>query len=307
MVSSAAATLIPQNKSATSIIMHEASDPKAQAEVSQVKMPTGAMGPTFATPHEEREYQKVRLALAFRIFAKLGFDEGVAGHITLRDPVHPTTFWVNPFGVAWPTLKASDLIRVDGNGTIVEGGPGRNSAFMIHHAVHTARPDVNCVAHAHSIYGRTFCALGRPLDFITQDVCAFYDDIALYSSFRGVVLAAEEGTAIAEALGSKKAALLQNHGLLTTGKTIEAAVFWFLSLEKCCQSQLMADAAAGGRGTVTIKIDDQDAAETYKTVGSELAGWFSAKPTFDMMALDAGEDGVSLGLKGSPSKSPVIL
>ncbi len=119
---------------------------------------------------------------------------------------------------------------------------------MIHHAVHIARPDVNCVAHSHSIYGRTFCALGRPLDFITQDSCAFYHDLALYTSFRGVVLAAEEGSAIAAALGDKKAALLQNHGLLTCGKTIEATVFWFMSLEKCCYSQLMADAAAGGRG-----------------------------------------------------------
>jgi ribulose-5-phosphate 4-epimerase/fuculose-1-phosphate aldolase len=119
---------------------------------------------------------------------------------------------------------------------------------MIHHAVHSARPEVNCVAHSHSIYGRTFCALGRPLDMITQDSCAFYNDLALYSSFRGIVLESDEGAAIAAALGKKKAALLQNHGLLTCGKTIEATLFWFMSLEKCCHSQLMADAAAGGRG-----------------------------------------------------------
>lgn len=125
---------------------------------------------------------------------------------------------------------------------------------MIHHAVHTARPEVNCVAHSHSIYGRTFCALGRPLDFITQDSCAFYNDIALYTSFRGVVLAAEEGDAIAAALGDKKAALLQNHGLLTCAKTIEATVFWFMSLEKCCHSQLMADAAAGGQGGGAVSV-----------------------------------------------------
>jgi hypothetical protein len=130
---------------------------------------------------------------------------------------------------------------------------------MIHHAVHSARPDANCVAHSHSIYGRTFCALGRPLDMITQDSCAFYNDIALYSSFRGIVLESDEGDAIASALGDKKAALLQNHGLLTCGKTIEATVFWFMSLEKCCHSQLMADAAAGGRGgavsTFAILVD----------------------------------------------------
>ena len=143
---------------------------------------------------------------------------------------------------------------------------------MIHHAVHTARPDVNCVAHSHSIYGRAFCSLGKPLEIITQDACAFHNDIALYSTFRGIVLAADEGVAIAKALGQKKAALLQNHGLLTCGKTIEAAVWWFMSLEKCCHVQLLADAAAGGRGHETIKVNEEDAAYTYKNVGSEMAG-----------------------------------
>jgi len=107
--------------------------------------------------------------------------------------------------------------------------------------------------------------------------------LALYNSFRGIVLAAEEGLAIASALGDKKAALLQNHGLLTCGQSIESTVFWFISLEKCCQVQLLADAAAGGRGSETVKIDEEDAVYTYKTVGSEKAGWFSARPEFDVM------------------------
>lgn len=200
--------------------------------------------------------------------------------------MEPTSFWVNPFGVAWPLLKASDLIRVNAEGKVVEGGPVRllnTAAYMIHHAVHEARPDVNCVAHSHSIYGRTFCALGKNIDTITQDSCAFHNDIAVYNAFRGVVLAADEGLAIAKALGNKKAALLQNHGLLTCGETIEAAVFWFMSLEKCCHAQLMADAACAGTGGKTIKIDDEDAVYTYQSVGIPVAGWFSAKPTFDMM------------------------
>jgi len=112
----------------------------------------------------------------------------------------------------------------------------------------------------------------------------------LYSSFNGIVLADKEGKEIARTLGNKKAALLQNHGLLTVGQTIEAAVFWFISLEKCCHAQLMADAAAGGRGHETIKIDDEDAAFTYKTIGIPIAGWFSAKPTFDMTEKECGSD-----------------
>jgi len=249
--------------------------------------------PLFEDKYKEREYLKGRLALAFRIFAKNGFDEGVAGHITLRDPVEPTSFWVNPFGVAWPIIKASDLIRVDHEGKVVDGGPCRllnTAAYMIHHAVHTARPEINCVAHSHSIYGRAFCTLGRSIDMITQDSCVFHNDLAVYNSFRGIVLAADEGRQIAAALGDKKAALLQNHGLLTCGKSIEAAVFWFMSLDRCCHAQLLADAAAGGRGSETVKIDAEDAAYTYKAIGTEGAGYFSAKPAFDMMEHESGVD-----------------
>ncbi len=169
---------------------------------------------------------------------------------------------------------------------MVDGGEVRllnKAAYMIHHAVHTARPEIDCVAHSHSIYGRTFCSLGINLDITTQDSCAFYNDIALYNSFKGVVLAEEEGQNIAKALGGKKAALLQNHGLLTTGKTIEACIFWFTSLEKCCHSQLMADAAAAGRGIKTVTIDEEDAKFTYEAIGTEMAGWFSAMPAFDVM------------------------
>lgn len=258
--------------------------------------------PKFDDPYKERAYLKGRLAAAFRIFGKFGFDEGVAGHITLRvrletwqcpgttltmqDPVDPTTFWVNPFGVAFSLIKASDLILVDSKGDVIDGGEVRllnTAAYMIHHAVHEARPEVICAAHSHSIYGRTFCALGRKLDTITQDSCSFHNDHVVYNSFKGVVLAEEEGRNIAQALGPHKAALLQNHGLLTVGKSIEEAVFWFVSLEKCCHAQLMADAAAAGRGIETIKIDEEDAVYTSKTVGSHMAGWFSAKPLFDVI------------------------
>lgn len=78
--------------------------------------------PSFSDPYEERAYLKHRLALAFRVFAKHGLSEGVAGHITLRDPVDPTSFWVNPFGTHFSLIKDEDLIRVDHDGKVVEGG-----------------------------------------------------------------------------------------------------------------------------------------------------------------------------------------
>lgn len=159
---------------------------------------------------------------------------------------------------------------------------------MIHHAVHTARPDVNCVAHSHSIYGRAFSTLGRNVEMITQDSCTFYNNDVLYTAFRGIVLDEEEGFAIASALGQKKAAVLRNHGLLTSAKSIGATVFWFISLESACRAQLLADAAGGGRGGETVKIDGADAACTYQSTRSELAGWFSAKLEFDSMARMSG-------------------
>ena len=149
------------------------SESQARGQMSKYPSP-----PTFTDKYEERQYLKGRLAAAFRIFGKYGFDEGVAGHITLRDPVDPSTFWVNPFGVAFSLMKRSDLIQVDHNGKIIDGGNVRllnTAAFMIHGAVHNARPDVMCAAHSHSIYGRSFCTLGRKLDTITQDSCAFHN------------------------------------------------------------------------------------------------------------------------------------
>jgi len=245
--------------------------------------------PTFKDKYEERRYLKRRLALAFRIFGKNGFDEGVAGHITVRDPVDPSTFWVNSFGVPFSMINSSDLIHVNHEGKVIgggregKGGPLNTAAFMIHSAIHAARPDVQCAAHSHSVYGRSFTTLGRELDITTQDSCQFYKDHVVYRQFNGVVLAAEEGENIATALGNKKAALLQNHGLLTVGETIESAVYAFTSLERCCQAQLMADAAAAGRGGATIKIDVEDAESTYKVVGSPRAMWFSGLPMFTLM------------------------
>jgi len=268
-------------------------EPKLKQGAANIQLQRFPSPPKFTDKYEEREYLKGRLALAFRIFGKYGFDEGVAGHITLRDPVDPHTFWVNPFGLAFSQIKRSDLILVDHDGKVIDGGENRllnTAAYMIHAAVHKARPDVLCAAHSHSIYGRAFCALGRPIDIITQDSCAFYNDLAVYNSFKGIVLAKEEGENIARAIGNKKACLLQNHGLLTVGQTIEAALFWFCSLEKCCHAQLMADAAVAGRGGATIKIDDEDAAFTYKSVGTPRSGWFSAKPLFDVMAKEVGDE-----------------
>src|SRR5437660_8693310 len=99
--------------------------------------------PTFDSVEEERLHRKQRLAAALRLFSRFGFDEGVAGHITARDPERPDHFWVNPFGVYFGHIRASDLILVNHQGQVVEGShPVNRAAFAIHSQVHAARPDV---------------------------------------------------------------------------------------------------------------------------------------------------------------------
>ena len=109
--------------------------------------------------------------------------------------------------------------------------------------MHAARPDVIAAAHSHSMYGKAWSSLGRLLDPITQDACAFYEDHALFDDYTGVVLDLEEGKRIAHALGDNKAVILRNHGLLTVGHSVDEAVWWFITMERSCQAQLLAEAA----------------------------------------------------------------
>ena len=235
--------------------------------------------PTFATLEEERLHRKQRLAGAFRLFSRFGFDEGVAGHITARDPEFTDTFWVNPFGVHFSQIKVSNLLRVDHHGSVVEGDyPVNCAAFAIHSAVHTMRPDVNAAAHTHSPYGRAWSTLGRTLDCITQDACAFYNDHAVYDDFGGVAVDVDEGVRIARALGDNKAAILQNHGILTAGQTVDAAAWWYICMERSCQVQLLAEAASNGKPLKTIA--PASAQQSYDIVGSPYAGWFQFQPLY---------------------------
>jgi ribulose-5-phosphate 4-epimerase/fuculose-1-phosphate aldolase len=232
---------------------------------------------TFDSPDEERLYRKQRLAAGFRLFSKFGFDEGVAGHITARDPERLDHFWVNPFGMHFGHIKVSDLILVNHLGEVVEGDSSVNiAAFVIHSQVHAARPDVVAAAHSHSIYGKSWSTLGKPLDPITQDVCAFFEDHAVFDDYTGVVVDIEEGKRIAYALGDNKAAILRNHGLMTVGHSVEEAVWWFITMERSCQAQLLASAAGQ-----PVLIDPEMARLTRGQVGSHLAGWFSFQPLFD--------------------------
>ncbi|WWD02340.1 hypothetical protein V865_000379 [Kwoniella europaea PYCC6329] len=239
---------------------------------------------------QERMRRKETLAATFRIFAKHGLGIGVVGHLTVRDPGKPDCFWVNPFHVAFSCMKVSDLLLINHNGEVIDGGASgkryNQAAYAIHAMIHSRRPDVIAVCHSHSVYGSAFASLGRLPDYITQDSLVFYDDIALYPAFGGVVLADEESAHIADYLGKKKAIILQNHGLLTVGQSVESAAFWFLYLEKVCQMQLLADAS----GRKPVLIGEAEAQFTVQQTGTEESGRFHFQPYLQDIDRDTGRD-----------------
>lgn len=219
---------------------------------------------------ENVDFEKVRLerkqklAGAFRIFSMFGFDEGNAGHITIKDPEYTDSFWVNPYNMHFSLIKVSDLIRVNYEGEVVEGKHEVNKAgFTIHSQLHKARPDALAAAHAHSVYGKAFSTLGKLVDPINQEACAFYEDLGLFNSYTGLVHDLKEGERIGQALGDKKAVILQNHGLLTVGGSIDEVVWWFVNLERTCQIQLIAEAAGK-----PVLIDEKNARLTASQVGT---------------------------------------
>jgi ribulose-5-phosphate 4-epimerase/fuculose-1-phosphate aldolase len=233
--------------------------------------------PHFASPADERRHRKQRLAAAFRLFGLFGFDEGSAGHITARDPELPDHFWVNPLGMNFKRIRVRDLLLVNGRGEVIDGNwPLNLAAFVIHSQIHAARPDVVAAAHAHSVFGKAWSSLQRPLDPLTQDACAFYEDHVVFDDYTGAVLEIEEGKRIAHALGGNKAAILSNHGLLTVGHSVDEAAWWFITMERTCQAQLVAEAA----GT-PVPILPDIAAKTAAQTGGHDSGWRQFQPLYD--------------------------
>lgn len=236
--------------------------------------------PEFSNLAEERLHLKQRLAAACRAFALEGFDYGFAGHLTIRDPEFPELYWTNPMCVHFNQVKVSNLILVDHAGTVVEGAYAVNRAgFVLHAAVHQAHPDILAMCHAHTVYGTAFAALGRPLEPISQDAAAFFEDHVVIKDEAGQVAVEEEaGPKVADWFKGVKAAIHQNHGLLTASRHgIEAAAFWFIALERCCRQQLMVEAT----GTKPVLVSPEKSRYSREHVGSEYIGWLHFQTIWD--------------------------
>ncbi|GAA6041684.1 hypothetical protein JCM8097_003083 [Rhodosporidiobolus ruineniae] len=242
--------------------------------------------------YAKRQWVKEHLAAAFQYWGKLGYAEGVSGHITVRDPVKPDHYWMNPFAVHFSSITVSKLVLVTPDGYVSPEGaqlPINTAGFHIHSAIHKERPEIQSIAHCHSLHGKAWSVFGKPVDILTQDSCLFYDNQAVYQAFGGIVLAQEEGANIAKALGPKnKVAILQNHGLLTMGLTVDETVYYFSALDRMCKVQLMVEAASHN-GLPKRVIDDEDASFTAATLQHWENLYANFMPEYNRLVEEKGD------------------
>jgi len=312
MAPSAIQELPAQTTKAETKAVGESQEKKAVVHGAEDKTPLEAIShgglvigdiPTFPSHEEHRRHILIHTAAVFRDFSRKGFTEGMSGHISVRDPEFPSYIWMNPLRVHFGCMTAGDLICLDVNTGKVVGGnrsrPSNAAGFLIHSEIHKARPDVHAICHAHTNAGRAWSAFGRGLDMLNQDICTLYDSIAVYAEYGGIVFAEEEGRNIARALGTKnKVATLLNHGLLSTGATVDEACFLFGLLDRGCAIQLQVEAAsAGNPSLVKHIISDEEAAYNFKMASEKNALYSEAQPDLDYEFMMAGEGVIEKGVE----------
>ncbi len=236
--------------------------------------------PQFETLAQERLHRKQRLAAVCRVFAKLRYEYGFAGHVTVRDPEHPDLYWTNPFAMDFGRVRVSDLLLVDHDGKVLEGRWAVNRAgFVLHAAIHHANPHVVASCHAHTTNGMAWAALGRKLDPITQTAASFYGDHALITEEAGaVVVERSAGHSVAAAFGHNKIVIHQNHGLFSAGReSIDEAAWWFIAAERACEIQLKAQATG-----LPLQLISPEAAEhSSRHLGTPFIAWLHFQPIYD--------------------------
>ncbi|KAL0465468.1 class II aldolase/adducin N-terminal [Neurospora intermedia] len=258
--------------------------------------------PTFPTQQEHREHILLHMAAVFRNWARMGYTEGISGHISVRDPEYSDYIWMNPIGKHFGLMNASDMVCLEiDTGKIVGGNrtrPVNAPGYHIHSQIHKARPDVHSICHAHTIAGRAWSAFGKPLDMLHQDICDLYNSIAVDSSYGGIVTAAEEGQRIASVLGKhSKAAILLNHGLLTVGSTVDEASFLFGLLDRSCEIQFRVEAACAGNPELKKKfVPDEMALFNFRMAGEKNWLYAEAQPDIEYEIEMAG-DNIKQGLE----------
>lgn len=215
-----------------------------------------AYEPELADPLALRAHRNRQLALAYRVFGAMGWGSLGDGHISARDPERTDCFWMGRYGVPFRFMTTDDLVLVRPDGTIEGGGYINMAAYYIHAPVHEARPDIVAAAHCHTPYGTPFSATVSRLEPISQESCAFFDDHEIFDDEEVNIGSTDGGKRIAAAMGGARATILRNHGLLTVGATVDAAVGYFLLMERCAEVQVKAPGAQPISADMARRVHD---------------------------------------------------
>ena len=189
---------------------------------------------------------RVELAAAYRVAALLGWSELIYAHITARIPGPEHHFLINPYGLRWDEVTASNLVKIDVDGNVVGESkyPANKAGFVIHSAIHMGTKGANWVFHTHTLAGMAVSTQACGLLPIHMYAHNFYEALS-YHDYEGPSMRLGERERIVASLGANTALMLRNHGLLTVGETMPAAWIRMWRLERACQIQLAAQ--AGGR------------------------------------------------------------
>jgi ribulose-5-phosphate 4-epimerase/fuculose-1-phosphate aldolase len=193
-------------------------------------------------PMSDGERQvRIELAAAYRLAQLNGWDELIYNHISARVPGTADHFLINPYGLAFEEVTASNLVKVDLDGNIIGNSqyPINGAGFTIHSAIHAARHDAGCVLHLHTVAGTAISMLEDGLLPLSQTAMRFYDDVAFHE-YEGIAVDLSERKRLIDDLGDKSTMILRNHGTLVTGRNVGDAYVRMYLLEKACRSQLEA-------------------------------------------------------------------
>ena len=209
---------------------------------------------------EEEWALRVDLAAAYRLMAHYGWDDILATHISVRIPGPDHQFLINPFGLLFEEITASNLLKVDMHGNVVDPSDyiANRAGFVVHSAVHMSRPDAQCAVHLHTISGTAVSAQPSGLLPISPPAMIMYGKIG-YHDFEGVTVNEDERERLGEHLGDNWALILRNHGTLTVGNNVAEAVQRMYHLERACQMQIAALSAGPD-----LHLPDQEISDLVK-------------------------------------------
>ena len=193
--------------------------------------------------HPDEQQARVELAACYRIFAMLGWTEMIYNHITVRLPSSVTDsskqFLINPFGLHYSEVTASNLVKIDVTGKVLDGSHHKvnPAGFTVHAAIHSGVPDAHCIMHTHTTAGVAVACVEGGLQQSNFYTAQLHDMVA-YHDFEGITIHADEGPRLLKSMGNKPALILRNHGLLAWGQTLPQtfAILW--TLQRACEVQV---------------------------------------------------------------------